>query len=64
MKVEDLVLIAGVAGLVFIAAGLFSRRAQAASGASVPINSLHPGLSSSEASWARQNQAVDGWTVG
>ena len=47
MKVEDLVLIAGVAGLVFIAAGFFSRRAQAAAGTNVPANSMHPGLFSS-----------------
>lgn len=46
MKVEDLVLIAGVAGLVFIAAGFFSRRAKAAT-AAVPANSMHPGLFSS-----------------
>jgi len=47
MKVEDLVLIAGVAGLVFIAAGFFSRRAQASTSSSVPANSMHPGLFSS-----------------
>lgn len=46
MKIEDLVLIAGVAGLVFLAAGFFSRRAQA-SGASAPANSMHPGMFSS-----------------
>ena len=46
MKIEDLVLIAGVAGLVFIAAGFFSRRAQAAAaavGSGVPVSGLPPG---------------------
>lgn len=47
MKVEDLVLIAGVAGLVFIATSFFSSRRAQAAGSSVPANSMHPGLFSS-----------------